>query len=224
MRHLLAAVVVVLLGVNVGVASARDTSDWYINKTNHDYECNHHPDEDFTIGPFSSLEACQAFLGASSGQVCSDGETLNVAWPSIYVYTHEGVTPGACESGGGGDGGGDGGGGSAGGASHPASVAPPRSPDESFLCYSVGGDVYTASSPAQAAVLEAAGYWLPTAVAGNVAGGTNVGSFHLACMTPGTLGVGGNAPLASEYVGETGERVDHPADENWIGVYPVQGS
>jgi len=210
MRHFLAAVVV-LLALNVGVASA-SRSGWYVNKTNHDYECNHFGDEDFTIGPFPSLEACQSFLGPSSGLVCQDGETLTVAWPSIYAYVHEGVTIGACSAGGGGGGGPTG--------------ASRRPPDASFLCYSVGGDLYVAASAGEAAVLEAAGYWLPTAVAGNVAGGTNLGAYHLACETAGTLGVDGNAPPAAQYVDDAGNPLGAAtaAADGWIGVYPVQAA
>jgi hypothetical protein len=209
MRLFPAAIVVLLLALYVGSASAA-RSGWYVNKTNHDYECNHFADEDFTIGPFGSLAACQAFLGSSSGPVCQNGQTLTVAWPNIYVYLHEGVTAGACAVGGGGGG----------GSTHVAS----RAPDSSFLCYSVGGDLYVATSAGAAAVLEGAGYWLPSAVAGNVAGGTNVGAYHLVCMTPGTLGVDGNAPPAAQYVEDGGVVVDAAtaAANNWIGVYPVR--
>jgi len=209
MRHFTAALVMLLLALNVGVASAA-RSGWHVNQTNHDYECNHFADEDFTIGPFASREACQAFLGPSSGPVCQARVTLTVAWPDIYAYIHEGVTVGACAAGGGGGG----------GSTHTSS----RPPDSSFLCYSVGGDFYVAASAGEAAVLEGAGYWLPSAVAGNVAGGTNVGAYHLVCMTPGTLGVDGNAPPAAQYVQDGGTLVDAAtaAANNWIGVYPVR--
>jgi hypothetical protein len=212
MRHVTAALVVLLVLLHVGTASASH-SRWYVNKTNHDYECNHFADEDFAIGPFSSLAACQAFLGPSSGVVCQSGETLTVAWPNVYAYLHEGVTVGACSGGGGGGGG---------GPTHAAT----RPPDSSFLCYSAGGDLYVAASAAEAAVLEAAGYWLPTAVAGNVAGGTNIGAYHLVCMTSGALGVDGNAPPASQYVDDGGDLLDAAtaAANGWIGVYPVQAS
>jgi len=210
MRHFLAAIVVLLLAVNVGTASASRSNGWYINKTNHDYECNHHADEDFTIGPFESLEACQAFLGPSSGQVCEEGETLTEAWPDIYAYVHEGVAVGACRTSGGGGGG-------------SAHVPAPPQVNASFLCYSIGGDLYVAQNTAQAAALEAAGYWLPTAVAGNVPGGTNIGAYHLVCMAPGALNADGNAPPTTQYVDDNGAPLDAAtaAVEGWIGVYPV---
>jgi hypothetical protein len=62
----------------------------------------------------------------------------------------------------------------------------------SFLCYSVGGAPYYAATEELAESLMAAGYWLPTAVAGSTDGGINIGStnadhsqYHLVCKAPG---------------------------------------
>jgi hypothetical protein len=94
----------------------------------------------------------------------------------------------------------------------------------SFLCYSVGGQPYVAPDVSQAQLLEAVGYWLPTAVSGNVDGGTNVGSYHLVCEAPGTQGLDGNAPAASLYVDDNGSVLDasSAATSFWVGVYPMQ--
>ncbi|HLI56485.1 MAG TPA: hypothetical protein VKY26_05555, partial [Actinomycetota bacterium] len=60
-----------------------------------------------------------------------------------------------------------------------------RTEDSMFLCYSKweqdGGAVFTVD---QAEQLLASGWWLPTAVAGNIAGGDNLGGYHLVCNPP----------------------------------------
>ena len=211
MKVLLAAVLTLLMS-SVGAAYAQQQDAWYINQTNHDYECNHFRDDGFAIGPFASLQECETALGPSTGVVCQDGTTRTVAWPNVYARLNEGVTVGACENGGGG-----------GGRSSIASISHGSA---SFLCYSVGGEPYVAGDVAQALLLEAAGYWLPTAVAGNVAGGTNIGAFHLVCENPGTPGADGNAPAASQYVDDNGAVVDvgSAASSFWVGVYPLESA
>lgn len=60
--------------------------------------------------------------------------------------------------------------------------------DNVYVCYSKyeqdGGAVFPA---AQAAALIAQGAWLPSAVAGNIDGGDNVGAYHLECNPPSNL-------------------------------------
>lgn len=83
-----------------------------------------------------------------------------------------------------------------------------------FVCYSKyeqdGGAVFPA---AQAESLLADGEWSPSAVAGNVAGGDNLGAYHLECNPPASL-----APTG-RYVGDGGDVVsdDRP------GYYAVVG-
>jgi hypothetical protein len=88
MKVLLAAVLTLLVS-SVGAAYAH-RDGWYINQTNHDYECNHFSDEGFTIGPFASREECENALGPSTGVVCQDRRTLTVAWPNIYARRNAG--------------------------------------------------------------------------------------------------------------------------------------
>jgi hypothetical protein len=60
--------------------------------------------------------------------------------------------------------------------------------DNVYVCYSKyeqdGGAVFPA---AQAAALIAEGAWLPSAVAGNIDGGDNIGAYHLECNPPSNL-------------------------------------
>lgn len=97
-------------------------------------------------------------------------------------------------------------------------IAPPvvRSPDSMFLCYSKfeqdGGAVFEAG---QAQELLAGGYWLPSAVAGVVPGGTNLGAYHLDCNPPATL-----KPTAA-YVGDGGDVVSEPGTAQPPGYYPI---
>jgi hypothetical protein len=65
---------------------------------------------------------------------------------------------------------------------------------------------------------------LPTALAGNVTGGTNVGGFHLVCRPSGVQGADGNAPAAAWYTDNIGDvgLSWHDADSaGFVGVYPV---
>jgi hypothetical protein len=64
-----------------------------------------------------------------------------------------------------------------------------------FLCYSKWQTQPGVWDNKTAATLLAAGYWLPTAVDGNVAGGTNVGKYNLQCNV---------TPKGDGWVGATG--------------------
>jgi len=93
----------------------------------------------------------------------------------------------------------------------PASVSA-RDPDHVFLCYSKfehdGGE---AIATAQAPLLLTAGRWIPSAVAGNVAGGENHGDFHLDCNPPSAM-----APTGA-WLGDGGDVVEGQRD----GYYPI---
>lgn len=90
------------------------------------------------------------------------------------------------------------------GAGGSAGVAPPP-PDGAFLCYSAfQGDPGVWLMPVAAQLL-LQGYWSPYAVAGNVAGGTNIGGYHLTCnlasgqsASDSTLGGAGETYGAAE--------------------------
>ena len=85
-----------------------------------------------------------------------------------------------------------------------------------FLCYSKyerdGGAVFAAG---QAATLLAGGYWLPSAVAGVVPGGTNLGAYHLECNPSAAL------KPTSVYVGDGGDAVSDPWAAQALGYYRV---
>ena len=86
-------------------------------------------------------------------------------------------------------------------------------PDAVFLCYSkfqVDPGVW---APEVAETLLAAGYYLPTAVKGNVPGGTNLGDYHLVC----------NAPIATsgEVVNENGIVFPGGVAGGTLGYYPL---
>jgi hypothetical protein len=91
-----------------------------------------------------------------------------------------------------------------------------RQPDSAFLCYSKyerdGGAVFEAG---QAAELSAGGYWAPSAVAGVVQGGTNLGTYHLECNPPATL------KATAAYIGGGGDVVTDPWAAHTLGYYPV---
>lgn len=91
--------------------------------------------------------------------------------------------------------------------------------DSMFVCYSKyeqdGGAVFTA---AQASGLLAAGGWVPSAVSGNIAGGDNLGAYHLECNPPDGLTPTG------QYVGGGGDVVDATVAANaQTGYYPIVG-
>ena len=86
-------------------------------------------------------------------------------------------------------------------------------PDAVFLCYSkfqVDPGVWASEI---AETLLAAGYYLPTAVRGNVPGGTNLGDYHLVC----------NAPIAAtgEVVNENGIVFPGAVAGATLGYYPL---
>lgn len=99
-----------------------------------------------------------------------------------------------------------------------ASPAPP--PSNVFLCYSSSESTPGVWSAAQAPALIAAGYWSPYAIKGNVAGGTNVGGYHLVCNLVGQQSVTSTSvttdgsPSGSDAVN---------AVKNQPGWYPVAG-
>lgn len=92
-------------------------------------------------------------------------------------------------------------------------------PSSLFVCYSKweqdGGAVFVL---AQAEALLAQGYWLPTALPGTVAGGTNLGDYHLVCNPPT-----GSQPTG-QYVGDGGDVLDHPGDAYYAIAEPPSGS
>jgi len=53
-----------------------------------------------------------------------------------------------------------------------------------FLCYSTFNDVPGVWPDEEAQALLDRGYWAPTAMTGNVDGGTNIGGYHLVCNPP----------------------------------------
>jgi hypothetical protein len=104
-----------------------------------------------------------------------------------------------------------------------AASSPPKPVEHSvFLCYStyqVDPGVWMLS---QAETLFKAGYWQPYAVAGNVVGGTNVGTYHLVC----NLATGQSVPAVHGYVGGGGTVVGpdmHTTLETNLAFYPIAG-
>ncbi len=85
-------------------------------------------------------------------------------------------------------------------------------PDGVFLCYSKSQTEPGVWMQDQAAELLAAGYYYPQAVAGNVDGGTNLGSFHLVCNATGTP--------TGMFVNENGEVVSAEYAAVNLGYYP----
>jgi hypothetical protein len=86
-------------------------------------------------------------------------------------------------------------------------------PDEVFLCYSKF-QVEPGVWPADVArKLLAAGYYLPTAVKGNVPGGTNLGGYHLVCNAP--------ASTTGEVVNENGIVFPGAVAGDTLGYYPL---
>ncbi|HEV2592668.1 MAG TPA: hypothetical protein VGU02_12330 [Gaiellaceae bacterium] len=88
-----------------------------------------------------------------------------------------------------------------------------------FVCYSKfehdGGAVFPSD---KAIALLMAGYWVPSAVAGNIDGGENLGAYHLECNPSPTL-----TPTGM-YVGDGGNVVTtQVADDSVYGYYPIFG-
>jgi hypothetical protein len=96
-------------------------------------------------------------------------------------------------------------------------VAPPavNEPDGIFLCYSKSQTEPGVWMQDQAAELLAAGYYYPSALAGNVNGGTNLGAFHLVCNASGTP--------TGKSVNENGEVVSAEYADHNLGYYPQLG-
>ena len=107
----------------------------------------------------------------------------------------------------------------------PEVALPPEQTDHAYLCYSVGGNPYVAQTEPfnDARVLMAAGYWNPSALPGNIAGGTNVGGYHLVCGEPRRFGPG-NARFATTYVDHNGQTYPYTPglQREFIGKYPLE--
>lgn len=87
-----------------------------------------------------------------------------------------------------------------------------------FLCYSKfeqdGGAVFNVNE--QAALLKS-GFWLPSAVAGNVAGGDNIGVYHLVCNPPTGLAA------MSVSLDDGGDVLPNSVAADGTGYYPILG-
>jgi hypothetical protein len=104
-------------------------------------------------------------------------------------------------------------------------VAPPSG---GFLCYSLGGQPFAYADEATGEALFKAGYWLPEAVAGNVAGGENVGSYHLDCNNAPNASSFGNTADPAMYVDGNGNLLPDwyviGSTMDGLGTYPLAGS
>ena len=100
-------------------------------------------------------------------------------------------------------------------------ICPPAN-DHVFLCYSKFNDEPGVWPVEQAADLIDEGYWSPAAMDGTVAGGTNIGAYHLVCNPPSVNGKLGVTPSIDTYVGGAGEVVGNAAD-GLPGYYPYLG-
>lgn len=108
-----------------------------------------------------------------------------------------------------------------GGAGAGAVGSPPPPPNSAFLCYSAFEDNPGAWPIDTAAQLLTQGYWAPYAVPGNVAGGTNVGGYHLTCNIASTQSAGDST------LGGAGETYGAGAKSEVSDVpghYPIVGS
>jgi hypothetical protein len=103
-------------------------------------------------------------------------------------------------------------------AGGPPAVAP-NPPNNIFLCYSTDQVTPSVWPIGQAAALLAGGgYWQPYAVKGNVAGGTNVGDYHLVCNIATGQAVG------NQFVDDGGgasNASDHSVFAGVLGQYPL---
>jgi len=99
----------------------------------------------------------------------------------------------------------------------PAAVQEPPAPSGIFLCYSTLQHEPGVWTEDEAKALFAEGYWLPYAVKGNVAGGTNVGGYHLVCNIAATQSV------SDTFAGLDGTILDKDYS-GVFGIYPVAGS
>ena len=91
-----------------------------------------------------------------------------------------------------------------------------------FLCYSKFNDVPGVWPDEEAQALLDEGYWSPTAVDGNVDGGTNIGGYHLVCnppVAPLSFASSVTDPIAT-YIGADGTLVGE-AGAGMPGYYPL---
>ncbi|HEY5098834.1 MAG TPA: hypothetical protein VII54_02135 [Gaiellaceae bacterium] len=130
--------------------------------------------------------SCAGASGSVTAGVLK-GENTNTQWESTTP-----IAGGAISIGGGGAGAG-------------AGAPPPPPPDNAFLCYSAFQDNPGVWVMPVATQLLQQGYWSPYAVPGNVAGGTNIGGYHLTCnlasgqsASDSTLGGAGETYGASD--------------------------
>jgi len=90
-----------------------------------------------------------------------------------------------------------------------------------FLCYSKFNDVPGVWPDEEAQSLIDEGYWSPTAMDGNVAGGTNIGAYHLVCNPPAaSISFASVADPVTLYVGGDGTPVGGAGAGN-PGYYPL---
>jgi len=144
--------------------------------------------------------ACAGATGSVSGGVLK-GENGNTKWEATTDVT------GTFSVGG--------------GAGAGAATPPPPPPDNAFLCYSAFEDNPGVWVMPVAAQLLQQGYWSPYAVAGNVAGGTNIGGYHLTC----NLASGQSASDSTlGGAGETYGAGAKPDVSNVPGHYAIIGS
>ena len=146
--------------------------------------------------------ACAGATGSVTAAVLK-GENTNTQWESTTD-----IAGGALAvSGGAGAGG--------------AAGAPTPPPNNAFLCYSSFEDNPGSWQIGTAAQLLGQGYWSPYAVPGNVAGGTNVGGYHLTCNLASTQSAGDST------LGGAGETYGAGAKSEVSDVpghYPIVGS
>lgn len=142
--------------------------------------------------------ACAGATGTVTGGVLK-GENSNSTWESTTS-----VTGGAVSF-----------------SSGSGSAAAPPPPDSAFLCYSAFQDNPGVWSMPVATQLLGQGYWSPYAVPGNVAGGTNIGGYHLTC----NLASGQSASDSSlGGAGETYGAGDQSDVSGVAGHYSIVGS
>lgn len=143
--------------------------------------------------------ACAGATGTVLGGVLK-GENTNTTWESTTDITGGAVAIGSGSGG--------------------AAAAPPP-PDSAFLCYSAFQDNPGVWPMPVATQLLSSGYWSPYAVPGNVAGGTNIGGYHLSC----NLATGQSASDSSlGGAGETYGAGDKPDVSGVPGHYSIVGS
>ena len=116
-----------------------------------------------SIDGAASTGACAGASGSVTAGVLK-GENSNTTWESTTDIAGGALT-----------------GGSGGGSGAAAPLPPPPPPDGAFLCYSAFQDNPGVWPMPVATQLLSQGYWSPYAIPGNVAGGTNIGSYHLTC-------------------------------------------